>query len=58
MASKDAPPTVEEKARYEKVKEELVKMIQKKRAADKQLVRPPLTAFFSPLTVRIHGLYV
>lgn len=38
MASKD-PPTAEEKARYEKVKDELVKMIQKKRAADRKLVR-------------------
>jgi chromatin modification-related protein EAF6 len=31
------PPAAEEKARYEKVKEELVKMIQKKRAADRQV---------------------
>ncbi|KAG1885116.1 histone acetyltransferase subunit NuA4-domain-containing protein [Suillus subluteus] len=38
MASKD-PPTAEEKARYEKVKDELVKMIQKKRAADRQLAQ-------------------
>ncbi|OJA09634.1 hypothetical protein AZE42_01417 [Rhizopogon vesiculosus] len=39
MASKDVPPTAEEKARYEKVKEELVRMIQKKRAADRQLAQ-------------------
>jgi hypothetical protein len=47
MVNKDAPTGAEEKARYDKVKDELAKMLMKKRAADRQLVclafdpRPP-----------------
>ena len=49
MANKDPPTSAEEKARYDKVKDELAKMLMKKRAADRQLVclafdpRPPST---------------
>lgn len=38
MANKDPPASPEEKARYDKVKDELAKMLLKKRAADRQLV--------------------
>lgn len=41
MANKDPPASAEEKARYDKVKDELAKMLMKKRAADRQLVCPP-----------------
>lgn len=39
MTNKDPPVSPEEKARYDKVKDELTKMLMKKRAADRQLVR-------------------
>lgn len=39
MANKDPPqPSADEKAQYEKTKDELVRMLAKKRAADRQLV--------------------
>jgi len=38
MANKDPQPSADEKAQYEKTKDELVRMLAKKRAADRQLV--------------------
>ena len=38
MANKDTPASADEKVRYDKVKDELAKMLMKKRAADRQLV--------------------
>ncbi|KAI5988978.1 histone acetyltransferase subunit NuA4-domain-containing protein [Pisolithus albus] len=45
MASKDPPANPEDKARYDKVKEELVKMLAKKRAADRQLAQMELNIY-------------
>ncbi|EGO23859.1 hypothetical protein SERLADRAFT_392376, partial [Serpula lacrymans var. lacrymans S7.9] len=39
MSQNDAAPTAEDKARYDKLKEELVRMLMKKRGADKQLAQ-------------------
>lgn len=44
MANKDPTVSAEDKSQYEKVKDELVKMLLKKRAADRQLVRVNLTS--------------
>lgn len=46
MANKGPPPNPEEKARYDKVKDELAKMLLKKRAADRQLVRPAVRSLY------------
>lgn len=54
MTNKDPPTSAEEKARYDKVKDELAKMLMKKRAADRQLVclaldpHPPGTNWTRP----------
>ncbi|KAH0832048.1 histone acetyltransferase subunit NuA4-domain-containing protein [Lanmaoa asiatica] len=45
MANKDAPASAEEKARYDKVKDELAKMLMKKRAADRQLAQIELSIY-------------
>ena len=46
MANKDPQPSADEKAQYDKTKDELVRMLAKKRAADRQLVgRPSSRAF-------------
>ncbi|KAF9221677.1 NuA4-domain-containing protein [Gyrodon lividus] len=44
MANKD-PPSADDKARYERVKDELSKMLMKKRAADRQLAQIELTIY-------------
>lgn len=46
MANKGPPANPEEKARYDKVKDELAKMLLKKRAADRQLVRPAVRSLY------------
>ncbi|KAH7921324.1 NuA4-domain-containing protein [Leucogyrophana mollusca] len=43
--SKDVPPSAEDKARYDKVKEELVKMLKSKRNADKALAQIELQIY-------------
>ncbi|KAH7885319.1 histone acetyltransferase subunit NuA4-domain-containing protein [Phlebopus sp. FC_14] len=45
MTNKDPPPSAEDKARYERVKDELGKMLMKKRAADRQLAQIELSIF-------------
>ncbi|KAG6331122.1 hypothetical protein ID866_7966 [Astraeus odoratus] len=45
MANKDPPPNTEDKARYDKVKDELVKMLTKKRAADRELAQTELAIY-------------
>ncbi|KAG9315788.1 histone acetyltransferase subunit NuA4-domain-containing protein [Chiua virens] len=45
MANKDPPTSTDEKARYDKVKDELAKMLMKKRAADRQLAQIELSIY-------------
>lgn len=45
MANKDPQPSADEKAQYEKTKDELVRMLAKKRAADRQLAQMELTIY-------------
>jgi len=45
MANKDPPTSPEEKARYDKAKDELAKMLLKKRAADRQLAQIELSIY-------------
>ncbi|KAF8833815.1 NuA4-domain-containing protein [Paxillus ammoniavirescens] len=45
MANKDPPPSADDKVRYERVKDELSKMLMKKRAADRQLAQIELSIY-------------
>ncbi|KAF8133776.1 histone acetyltransferase subunit NuA4-domain-containing protein [Boletus edulis] len=45
MANKDPPASAEDKARYDRVRDELAKMLMKKRAADRQLAQIELSIY-------------